>query len=390
MIGDTIGPKRMRRVRVATAESDVHVSSDGRRDSPPSPVRWSERHSDSKPSDSAARPAGPALPGEALLSLDHDADAHAALLRLDSLPRPGPAWSAMCADRVPSKRLLLLIPTSTYRTEDFVEAARRLDVDLVVASERDERARGRVPRPPPALPFDDPGAAAKRRVASTRARGRSTRSCRSTTSRRSPGAAIAAALGLRANPVAAVAATRDKRVMRERSPRAGVPRAGTSPSFALDRPIRTRPRARVRLSVRAEAARALGEPRRHPRRRRGASSSPRSAASPRSSPSPTCASSAPGARAHPRRGLRAGRRGRARGPARPRRARARSRCSTSPTRSTGPSSRRRSTSRRRACRQTTQARRRRGRRPTPRARSACATGPSTPSSACNAGAARVR
>ena len=33
-----------------------------------------------------------------------------------------------------TKRLLLLVPTSTYRTEDFMEAARRLDVDLVVAS----------------------------------------------------------------------------------------------------------------------------------------------------------------------------------------------------------------------------------------------------------------
>ena len=32
------------------------------------------------------------------------------------------------------KRLLLLIPTTTYRTEDFVEAARKLDVDLVIAA----------------------------------------------------------------------------------------------------------------------------------------------------------------------------------------------------------------------------------------------------------------
>ena len=33
-------------------------------------------------------------------------------------------------------RLLLLIPTTTYRTEDFVAAATKLDVELVVASER--------------------------------------------------------------------------------------------------------------------------------------------------------------------------------------------------------------------------------------------------------------
>ena len=34
-------------------------------------------------------------------------------------------------------RLLLLLPTTTYRTEAFVEAARRLDADLTVASEHD-------------------------------------------------------------------------------------------------------------------------------------------------------------------------------------------------------------------------------------------------------------
>src|SRR5256885_16842286 len=33
-------------------------------------------------------------------------------------------------------RLLLLLPTATYRTAAFVEAARRLDIELTVASER--------------------------------------------------------------------------------------------------------------------------------------------------------------------------------------------------------------------------------------------------------------
>ena len=33
-------------------------------------------------------------------------------------------------------RVLLLIPTTTYRTEDFVAAAAKLDVEMVVASER--------------------------------------------------------------------------------------------------------------------------------------------------------------------------------------------------------------------------------------------------------------
>src|SRR2546422_8365316 len=35
-----------------------------------------------------------------------------------------------------SPRLLLLLPTVTYRTVAFVEAARRLGIDLTVASER--------------------------------------------------------------------------------------------------------------------------------------------------------------------------------------------------------------------------------------------------------------
>ena len=33
-------------------------------------------------------------------------------------------------------RLLLLLPTRTYRTEDFIDAARALGVDLVCASEK--------------------------------------------------------------------------------------------------------------------------------------------------------------------------------------------------------------------------------------------------------------
>src|SRR5262244_2398424 len=60
------------------------------------------------------------------------------------------------------KRLLLLIPTTTYRTEDFVEAARRLDVDLVVASDQPSTMAGAFPDALLALPFGDPAAAAAR------------------------------------------------------------------------------------------------------------------------------------------------------------------------------------------------------------------------------------
>src|SRR5262245_19474939 len=152
----------------------------------------------------------------------------------------GQHWPAMCPDRSAPKRLLLLVPTSTYRTEDFVEAARRLDVDLVVASERDNALAAEAPNHLLRLPFDDPGAA----VATVRefARARPIDAVvpvddLTTVS----GAAIAAALGLRANPMRAVQAARNKLEMRQRLARAGV----RAPVFA-DFPVGEDPRAVAR------------------------------------------------------------------------------------------------------------------------------------------------
>ncbi len=62
--------------------------------------------------------------------------------------------------RAAAPRLLLLVPTTTYRTEDFVEAARRLDVDLVVAAEKPNTLAAALPDHLLTLPFDDPTAAA--------------------------------------------------------------------------------------------------------------------------------------------------------------------------------------------------------------------------------------
>ncbi|HKZ03954.1 MAG TPA: ATP-grasp domain-containing protein [Methylomirabilota bacterium] len=125
--------------------------------------------------------------------------------------------------RVASKRLLLLVPTTTYRTEDFMDAARRLDVDLVVASERPNTLGEVFPDHLLALPFADPDRAAREMVEYARRRpidavvpvddGTTV-----------VGAAIAERLGLRrCNSVGAVAATRNKRLMRERFAKAGVP-----------------------------------------------------------------------------------------------------------------------------------------------------------------------
>jgi biotin carboxylase len=126
----------------------------------------------------------------------------------------------------PSQRLLLLIPTTTYRTEDFVEAAQALDVDLVIASDRPNVMSGEFPDHLLTLPFGDPAAAASemRGYAARRPLDAVVPVDDATTVVAS---AIGEALGLRVNPLAAAQATRNKRVMRELLAGAGV----ASPSF---------------------------------------------------------------------------------------------------------------------------------------------------------------
>ena len=125
-------------------------------------------------------------------------------------------------------RLLLLVPTTTYRTEDFVDAARRLDVDLVVAAEKPNTMAAALPDHLLTLPFDDPAAAASlmREYARARPIDAVVPVDDATTV---VGAAIGEALGLRANKPAAVSATRDKQSMRETLARAGV----RQPAFAV-------------------------------------------------------------------------------------------------------------------------------------------------------------
>ncbi|HKW91275.1 MAG TPA: ATP-grasp domain-containing protein, partial [Methylomirabilota bacterium] len=129
-----------------------------------------------------------------------------------------------------SQRLLLLIPTTTYRTEDFVEAARELDVDLVIASDRPNVMAGEFPDHLLTLPFRDPEAAARemRGYAARRPLDAVVPVDDATTVVAS---AIGEALGLRVNPLAAARATRDKLVMRELLAGAGV----ASPPFTTVR-----------------------------------------------------------------------------------------------------------------------------------------------------------
>src|SRR2546422_669773 len=112
-----------------------------------------------------------------------------------------------------TRRLLLLLPTTTYRTAAFVEAARRLGVELTVASEPPSPSEGA--HPPAFLPLDS---AAPERAAEQAAE----------FARRHPvagvvgvdddtavvAAAIAGRLELTGNPVAAALAARDKHMQR--------------------------------------------------------------------------------------------------------------------------------------------------------------------------------
>src|SRR3990172_6753132 len=125
-------------------------------------------------------------------------------------------------------RLLLLVPTTTYRTEDFVQAAARLDVDLAVASERPNVFGERLPDNLLTLDFNDPEKAAREVAALARLNPFSAVvpvDDRTTV----VGAAIANALGLPSNPVAAVSTTRNKHQMRLALGKAGVP----SPPYFL-------------------------------------------------------------------------------------------------------------------------------------------------------------
>ena len=118
-------------------------------------------------------------------------------------------------------RLLLLLPTSTYRTQDFVDAATGLGVDLVCASEKPSTFESHVPDHLLTVDFSDPAAAAD-----TVARFAERRAIDAVVGvddlTAVAAASIAERLRLRANVVAAVSAARDKYQMRQCLAAAGV------------------------------------------------------------------------------------------------------------------------------------------------------------------------
>ena len=127
-----------------------------------------------------------------------------------------------------ASRLLLLLPTTTYRTEAFIEAATRLGVELVCASERPSTLESLTPDSLVTLDFGDPLGSAETiaRFARSRPIDAVVGVDDLTTV---AAAAISQRLGLKANALPAVRAARDKHAMRRRLAEADVP----APRFRL-------------------------------------------------------------------------------------------------------------------------------------------------------------
>jgi len=119
-------------------------------------------------------------------------------------------------------RVLLLLPATTYRAESFLEAARRLRLDVTVASEGVAPPTGPFPTEGLTVDFKDPEGSARTVVAVARHQPiDAVVGVDDTTA--VVAAAISAALGLPHNSVAATSAARNKHRMRELLRKHGVP-----------------------------------------------------------------------------------------------------------------------------------------------------------------------
>jgi len=122
---------------------------------------------------------------------------------------------------VSAPRVLLLLPTNTYKAHDFLEAAARLGVETVVGSERPQALEGLAPGRTVTLTLSDAGAAA--REIALFARRHPLAAVVPTDDQTALVAARASALlGLPHNPPGAALAARRKDVLRERLRAAGV------------------------------------------------------------------------------------------------------------------------------------------------------------------------
>jgi biotin carboxylase len=128
----------------------------------------------------------------------------------------------------PMPRVLLLLPTTTYRTHDFLEAARKLRLDVTVGTEERSTLEASNPDGLLTLDFRDPADCARRvsefaqRIPIAAAVGVDEETAVAA-------AAISAALGLPSNPSGAAVAAWHKGTLRRRLEAARVP----SPSYRI-------------------------------------------------------------------------------------------------------------------------------------------------------------
>ena len=134
-------------------------------------------------------------------------------------------------------RVLLLLPTRTYRAHDFMEAARRLGLAVTVGSERRQVFASRFPGGHLQLDFLRPRQAVRAIAAFARSY-----PLDAVVAVDDDGtllaAAAARALGLPRNPVAAVAATRNKHRLRRKVAAAGLPSPRFERLSVADDPVR--------------------------------------------------------------------------------------------------------------------------------------------------------
>jgi biotin carboxylase len=130
-------------------------------------------------------------------------------------------------------RVLLLLPTATYRAGDFLAAARALGVEIVVASEEAPVLSATMGDRAVTVPLDDPDAAAAA-IEALDAR----RPIDAVVAVDDPGVVVAAQAGERLgfphNPPAAAARTRDKVLMRDALAAAEVPQPRFAPLPTVD------------------------------------------------------------------------------------------------------------------------------------------------------------
>ncbi len=126
------------------------------------------------------------------------------------------------------KRVLLLLPTTTYRARDFLAAARRVGVEVVVGTEGHQALEREAPGGTITLDISDSAAATAAIVEFS-----NTHPLQAVVGTDDETALLATqaatALGLRANPLEAVALTRNKYRMRRALAEAGLP----SPPYKL-------------------------------------------------------------------------------------------------------------------------------------------------------------